>query len=264
MRNAKPKDYLGKAKLVAAESATEAYTTFTGSTRMAQGYTPSGAPLETRPDQMLSVGGGLAPSPSFSRARNPETVKPVERAASATARLERQNTTLQVSNVREAANAQRANTVGSRNGVSSPLRERTTSPVRGGRSFRYSDNSRANIRFMIADTPPLSNTRADGLPMRGLSLRGRQNTLPLAAGDRKSPPRPDAAGRGGGREYTFLQMILNQSLISASQRPRTTQVYTTATLMATTRNLLSQKMRSKCKHGHREPSLVPLPVLAGR
>jgi hypothetical protein len=139
MRNAKPKDYLGKAKLVAAESATEAYTTFTGATRMAQGYTPSGAPLEARPDQMLSVGGGLAPSPSFSRARNPETVKPVERAASATARLERQNTTLQISNAREAANAQKANTVGSRNGASPPPRERTTSPVRGGRSFRYSD-----------------------------------------------------------------------------------------------------------------------------
>jgi neutrophil cytosolic factor 2 len=132
MRNAKPKDYLGKAKLVAAENPAEAYTTFTGVTRMAQGYTPSGAPLEPRPDQMLSVGGGLAPSPSFSRARNPDTVKPVERSGSATARLERQNTTLQVSNVREAASAQKANTIGSRNNVSPPPREKTTSPVRGG------------------------------------------------------------------------------------------------------------------------------------
>jgi len=46
MKNAKPKDYLGKAKLVAAESVNEAYTTFTGVTRMQQGFTPTGAPIE--------------------------------------------------------------------------------------------------------------------------------------------------------------------------------------------------------------------------
>ncbi|KIM31956.1 hypothetical protein M408DRAFT_38389, partial [Serendipita vermifera MAFF 305830] len=46
MRNAKPKDYLGKAKLVAAENPAEAYTTFTGATRMAQGFSPTGAPLD--------------------------------------------------------------------------------------------------------------------------------------------------------------------------------------------------------------------------
>jgi hypothetical protein len=135
MRNAKPKDYLGKAKLVAAESATEAYTTFTGVTRMAQGYSPSGAPLDNRPDQMLSVGGGLAPSLSFSRARNPDTVKPLGRADSATARLERQNTTLPVNNAREAANQQRVDTTGSRNVISPPSREQTISPVRSGRLF---------------------------------------------------------------------------------------------------------------------------------
>jgi len=92
MKNAKPKDYLGKAKLVAAESVDEAYTTFTGVTRMQQGFSPSGAPIE-RSDNTLAVGGAsLNPSPSFSRARNPETVKPLERAGSTAARLERQNT----------------------------------------------------------------------------------------------------------------------------------------------------------------------------
>jgi hypothetical protein len=64
-------------------------------------------------------------------------------------------------------------------------------------------NSQANIQFMIADTPPLSGTRADGLPMRGPSLRGRQNTVPLVPGDRRSPPGSGGAGRGGGRQYTF-------------------------------------------------------------
>jgi hypothetical protein len=56
MKNAKPKDYLGKAKLVAAESVNEAYTTFTGVTRMQQGFTPTGAPME-RSDNTLAVGG---------------------------------------------------------------------------------------------------------------------------------------------------------------------------------------------------------------
>lgn len=56
MKNAKPKDYLGKAKLVAAESVNEAYTTFTGVTRMQQGFTPTGAPIE-RNDSSPGVGG---------------------------------------------------------------------------------------------------------------------------------------------------------------------------------------------------------------
>lgn len=55
MKNAKPKDYLGKAKLVAAESVDEAYTTFTGVTRMNRGYTPTGAPIND--DGSLGVGG---------------------------------------------------------------------------------------------------------------------------------------------------------------------------------------------------------------
>lgn len=195
MRNAKPKDYLGKAKLVAAENASEAYTTFTGVTRMAQGFSPTGAPLD-RPtgDQLLSTGpANLNPSPSFSKARNPETVKPVERAGSATARLERQNTTLQVNGVREAANLQKANTIGSRNIVSPPPRAQTMSP---GREREGAD----------APPPPVSqgsgSGRVDGLPMRGLSLRNKQD-LPPTPGDRRSPASggPGGPGRPGpGRE----------------------------------------------------------------
>jgi hypothetical protein len=46
LKNLKTKDYLGKAKLVAAEDAGEAYTTFTGVTRLQQGMTPTGAFLD--------------------------------------------------------------------------------------------------------------------------------------------------------------------------------------------------------------------------
>ena len=49
MKNAKPKDYLGRAKLVAVDNPNDAYTTFTGITRMQQGFTPTGAPIERPP-----------------------------------------------------------------------------------------------------------------------------------------------------------------------------------------------------------------------
>lgn len=43
LKNAKTKDYLGKAKLVATSDANETFTTFTGVTRLKQGVAPSGA-----------------------------------------------------------------------------------------------------------------------------------------------------------------------------------------------------------------------------
>ncbi|KAF8484368.1 hypothetical protein JB92DRAFT_3131556 [Gautieria morchelliformis] len=46
IKNARTKDYLGKAKLVAAADSREAYTTFTGVTRLQQGMTPTGAPID--------------------------------------------------------------------------------------------------------------------------------------------------------------------------------------------------------------------------
>ncbi|KZS88882.1 hypothetical protein SISNIDRAFT_459314 [Sistotremastrum niveocremeum HHB9708] len=49
LKNAKTKDYLGKAKLVATADANEAYTTFTGVTRLRQGMTNTGAPLDRPP-----------------------------------------------------------------------------------------------------------------------------------------------------------------------------------------------------------------------
>lgn len=58
IKNSATKDYLGKAKLVAATDSREAYTTFTGVTRLQQGMTPTGAPLD-RPD--------AGPSPILAR-----------------------------------------------------------------------------------------------------------------------------------------------------------------------------------------------------
>lgn len=78
MRNAKPKDYLGRAKLVAVDNPNDAYTTFTGVTRMQQGFTPTGAPIE-RPPTNVDGPPPLIPKPS---------------APATGANISRQNTTL--------------------------------------------------------------------------------------------------------------------------------------------------------------------------
>lgn len=58
LKNAKQKDYLGKAKLVATEDVKDAYTTFSGVTRLRQGITPQGIyadDLQPPPDLSESV-----------------------------------------------------------------------------------------------------------------------------------------------------------------------------------------------------------------
>lgn len=93
LKNARTKDYLGKAKLVAAADSREAYTTFTGVTRLQQGMTPSGAPLD-RPDPdaspVLPLGRSAttsprlespdsAPKPVVSLSRNATTINVISR-----------------------------------------------------------------------------------------------------------------------------------------------------------------------------------------
>ncbi|EIN06661.1 hypothetical protein PUNSTDRAFT_72366 [Punctularia strigosozonata HHB-11173 SS5] len=58
LKNVKTKDYLGKAKLVAASDSSEAYTTFSGVTRLKQGVTPTGIFIEGGPaaDSGASLG----------------------------------------------------------------------------------------------------------------------------------------------------------------------------------------------------------------
>jgi len=50
LKNAKTKDYMGKAKLIAASDSLDEFTTFTGATRLQQGITPSGVYIENTPD----------------------------------------------------------------------------------------------------------------------------------------------------------------------------------------------------------------------
>ncbi|TFK44440.1 NADPH oxidase regulator NoxR [Crucibulum laeve] len=97
LKNAVTKDYMGKAKLVAASDPNDSFTTFTGVTRLKQGISPSGVFVD-RPDL------DSAPSPTVARSATVPPVmpsaKPIEGPKSAG--LERARTTLNVpSNARE-------------------------------------------------------------------------------------------------------------------------------------------------------------------
>lgn len=80
LRNAKTKDYMGKAKLISAADARDEYTAFTGITRLRQGQLPGGAPLE--PAQ-TSIGSFSARAAEVASARSGLT-----RSATAAARVE--------------------------------------------------------------------------------------------------------------------------------------------------------------------------------
>ncbi|WVQ79645.1 hypothetical protein IAT38_001745 [Cryptococcus sp. DSM 104549] len=79
LRNLATRDYMGKAILVAASDVNDAYTTFTGITRLQRGQTPSGAPLD--------AGHALGRSASISAIPQPEASLPP-----VAARMARSNT----------------------------------------------------------------------------------------------------------------------------------------------------------------------------
>jgi len=82
LRNAKTRDFMGKAKLVASENPNEAYTTFTGVTRLRQGISPQNVFIDQNGD-----GGGLARAATSARLKGPsldvQTVGPLARTNSA-------------------------------------------------------------------------------------------------------------------------------------------------------------------------------------
>ncbi|KAI0052816.1 hypothetical protein FA95DRAFT_1553095 [Auriscalpium vulgare] len=102
LKNAKTRDFLGKAKLVASENPAEAYTTFTGVTRLKQGISPSGVYVDGSDETV-----GLARS-ATSAARMPKG--PDMDVAAPVRGLERAKTTLNVpTNARERIAAASAN-----------------------------------------------------------------------------------------------------------------------------------------------------------
>lgn len=148
LKNSMTKDYMGKAKLVAASDPSDTFTTFTGSTRLKQGITPTGVYID-RPD-LDTVTANLSRSLTAPAASSTPNVEGNPRLS----RPQRSNTTLHVpSNARELT---------SREGISPRLPEEQ--PL-----------SRSNTTIKLANSsPPVRGV------VRGLSLRKPSGVSPTA------------------------------------------------------------------------------------
>lgn len=198
MRNAKTKDYMGKAKLISAADARDEFTTFTGVTRFKQGLLPSGAPL----------GSGLERSGSFS-ARAAENAAGrgggLSRAATAAARVE---TPAQSS-------APAPPPAAAENGTGGIARSRTVAATGAGMgmggpgmtrglSLRYQKNNGDGPGGGVAPLAVANGNGsggANGLTRQMTQLNVRDRDQPPLPPTPVSPPRaaPNATGGGGTR-----------------------------------------------------------------
>lgn len=146
LKNAKARDFLGKAKLVATENPNETYTTFTGVTRLQQGISPRGVFLDEPGND-----GGLSRAATVNRLKGPDLdVQPV-------GTLARSKTTINVpTNARER--------IMGANSSADSRRSRSRSP-RGNDPPPATVIARSNTAIVT------SRPAQAGLPTRGLSVR---------------------------------------------------------------------------------------------
>jgi len=183
LKNAKTRDFMGKAKLVASENPNEAYTTFTGVTRLRQGVTPSNVFVDDSPANE----GGLSKAGTLGRLKGPDMdVQPV-------GLLSRSKTTINVpANARERIMASSAGATASQ---SASLRD-TDSP--------------ASAIVSRSNTAPGGPART-GLPTRALSVR--------KPGYEDGVPKPKTSPRGGDSRLTEFYDNLVDSYADLPQPP---------------------------------------------
>ncbi|KAG8967536.1 hypothetical protein FRC03_009789 [Tulasnella sp. 419] len=207
LKNAKAKDYLGKAKLVAAADVKDAYTTFVGATRLQQGQLPSGAPL-----------------PAGSRPPGSRDGSPIRNAAeiSRTGSLSRSRT------VNVAPSRDRANTANDgRQETGSALRRGATvtiggvsDPFRGRSGSAAADFSGGGGRNSGGSSGG-SNSGAQPLPagvVKGLTIRrpSGENGRFSPAKEVRRPSADDALGVG-------LSVARGPSPLREREEPRRNQ-----------------------------------------
>ncbi|THH20394.1 hypothetical protein EUX98_g8592 [Antrodiella citrinella] len=192
LKNAKAKDYMGKARLVATSDANEQYTTFTGVTRLKQGITPSGAFVEDGSvippvDNNLNRANTVAVT---SRPSVPDEDRPVP--------LQRAKTTINV--VADARGRIRGNSGTTTPNPPSPV-EKSPREASGGRG---PPPVAAGAVLARSITSASATRSVPGGPIRGLSVRrpgvvtpALAATPPLTApvGSRRSPGEAGPASR---------------------------------------------------------------------
>lgn len=166
LKNSMQKDYMGKAKLVAASDPNDIFTTFTGSTRLKQGISPSGVFID-RPDMESAV------IPSVTRSASvPSSTAPSRQPADGVrlAGVERSRTAMNP--------PQSARLASSNKGP--PPRP----PMSAGASIGRSNTN-------ITPSRPSPNATIGG-PVRGLSVRRPGNASPGNSSPPRAPPKDDA------------------------------------------------------------------------
>ncbi|KAF8736521.1 hypothetical protein AX14_014421 [Amanita brunnescens Koide BX004] len=180
LKNAMTKDYMGKAKLVAATDATDVYTEFSGSARLRDGISPSGIFV----DQPGLSRSATAPSSRSARTGDADTVpKPA-------ANLARAQTTINVpSNFRDR--------IAGRAELSSP---NTPTISRSNTMSKPNTNTPApSNATMATDRIARNNTFSAGDRSKGLgSLSRGPSTKRAAPSALQIPPIPENAPRSGG------------------------------------------------------------------
>jgi len=164
LKNSKTKDYMGKAKLVAASDADDEFTTFTGATRLKSGISPSNTFVGT-PNR--DVNSGLTRALTTPAPRNDPIDQPIARGATG---LGRSKTTLNVpTDARERiAGLQAGNTSRS-----------PRSPEDGSAPPRSAGIMRANSMAARAPAPGM-------VPVRGLNINRRPEDKPPAVPEKQS------------------------------------------------------------------------------
>ncbi|KAI0686524.1 hypothetical protein C8Q76DRAFT_636177 [Earliella scabrosa] len=182
LENSKARDFLGKAKLVAAESTNDLFTEFTGVARLKQGITPTGVFIEDGPG-LARAATVAAPSLNVPKPANGDDPKP-------SPALQRAKTTITVpADARERIRAA--------NNAAAPATPPKTSPTApAGPSLARSATSVGTGAGRGAPVPVGLNG-----PTRGLSIR---------KGGSPTGPSPPAQGQqAGGRMTEFYDDYLD-------------------------------------------------------
>ncbi|KAH9889550.1 hypothetical protein C8Q73DRAFT_708050 [Cubamyces lactineus] len=178
LEGSKTRDYLGKAKLIAAESTNDLYTEFSGVARLKQGITPTGIFVEDGPNAGLQRAATVATS--VPKPANGDDPKPTG--------LQRAKTTITVpADARERIRAAGAN-------GAAPVTPPKTSPTTGAPLARSATSAGTGAGRGGAPVPLGLNG-----PTRGLSIR---------KGGSPTGPSPTGPGAPNGRMTEFYDDYL--------------------------------------------------------
>ncbi|EGO26507.1 hypothetical protein SERLADRAFT_360751 [Serpula lacrymans var. lacrymans S7.9] len=232
LKNSKAKDYMGKAKLVAASDASDAFTTFSGVTRLKQGVTPQNTFVESRPDTDSS------PALNRSVTLPPPRSDPIDPPTRPNLALERSKTTINIASdarVRIAAGGSRSPVSPSRrsNSVSNPVVEtRNTGLSRNNTSIANLTRSATSspLRPAAPSIAPSSASTPTAMPLslvagmsRGMSVRrippAASAVTPPKSSGLLLPAGPPAQQQQAGRLTDFYDDYISSYGEDANSRP---------------------------------------------